>query len=255
MRYSTAALLLTLAGLGCGLDVTIGDPKSKCSVTDRGKWRDSGLGESEVLDPRCPVVVTFNDYPTLYSVDVVANDFSKLSPSPIVLLSFFDNNSDPIPPDVVHKDLIFGFNGNVAQLIGSYYAAHASGVSEGNDFGRPRLPLSTFVGGYRDTARAEVFLRYKFHSQATVAGPDVGSTTEAVIVSADADGEFRPITYEWWIDGTHQGPPSDVFSINHVFETAGAHSVRVVVRANDGHVYDLTKYIEITPCPNGEIIC
>ncbi len=255
MRYSVAVFMVVLTMAACGFNIEVNDPKSQCIVADRAKWRSSGLGESEVADPYCKVTILVNDQLTGYTINVFANDLSKLQSIPRAIVSFFDTNTDPIPPDIVHKDKSWGFNGNVSQLIGSYYAAHVTGPTQGIDYARVRVPLSTYTGVYPDTARAEAFLAYKFHSQATVIGPDVGSNTEAVNVAADASGEFRPITYEWWIDGAHQGSPSSQSTIDHLFSAVGSHTVRVVVRANDGHVYDLTKYIEITPCPNGEIIC
>lgn len=247
--------MVVVAMAACGFNIEVKDPKSECIVADRAKWRSSGLGESEVAQPHCPVTILLNDQLTGYTINVFANDLSKLQSIPRAIVSFFDTNTDPIPPVIFHKDIGWGFRGNVSQLIGSYSAAHVVGPRTGIDFARVRVPLSTFIGVYPDTARAEAFLEYEFHSQATVIGPDVGSNTEAVNVTADASGEFRPITYEWWIDGVNQGSPSNQSTIDHLFSAVGSHAVRVVVRANDGHVYDLTKYIEITPCPNGEILC
>ncbi len=254
MRDSVAVSMVVVAMAACG-DLVINDPQSACAVADRGKWRTSGLGESEVAAPFCPVTVSWNAFPKQYTINVWANDMSKLNSIPRAIVSFFDLNGAPVLPDAFHKDQIRGFNGNVSQLMGTYNAAQAVGPTTGIDFARVRVPLATFIGVNPDTARAEAFLAYKFHAQAKVIGPDVGSNTEAVNVTADASAEFRPITYEWWIDGVHQGSPSNQSTIDHLFSAVGSHAVRVVVRANDGHVYDLTKYIEITPCPNGEIIC
>ncbi len=248
-------MLSFAAAAACGVDIGYPDPVSKCTVFDRGKWASSGLSQSEVTQPFCPNIVTFYEYSTQYGMNVFANDPSKLSFVPVVVISFFNNKGNPIKPDVQHKDRIWGFSGNVAQVLGLYSAATDTGVGSGADYARARVTLATYSGGAVDSARAEAVLTYKFHSPSFIVGPDVGSTTEAVTVGADATAEYRPVTYEWWVDGVHQGAAGDLASINHLFSEPGSHAVRVVVRANDGHVYDLTKYIQITPCPNGEIIC
>jgi hypothetical protein len=227
------------------------DPQSNCTVFDRGKWLSSSLSQSNVQQPFCPHVIGTNSQATGYSINVIASDLSKLRPAPYAIVSFFNNSGLPIPPDISHKDRAFGFNGNTAQVWGIYLAASVVGPVIGSDYARVRVTLVAI----NDSARSEAALLYKFHSSPAVTAPSTGSTFQPVVVAVDASAEIRPITYEWWIDGAHQGPPSSTSSLNHLFSQAGGHSVRTVIRANDGHVYDVTKYIEIYPCPNGEIIC
>lgn len=250
------AALGVIGALACTVGYDTTDPQSNCVVTDVGGWVANSLDESSVTSPVCPVIVTGHDQSIFLGMNVIAQDPSKISQSsPIVRLSMFDANVQPIPPDAFHKDLTAPFSGGTAQVLVTYYAAHAASITSGNDMARVRVPLATFTSGNRDTARSQVYLRFRFHSQAGAQGPSWVQPNINIAVFADAGGEFRPITYQWWIDGVSQGGAGAASNLTTSFATIGTHSVRVLVTADDGHTYDLVHYVEVSPCPNGEIIC
>ncbi len=251
MRHivSGLACAVSIVSMGCGINIGYPDPQSKCTVIDRGKWVSTGLGQSNVANPYCAVIVTFNDYPQSYLINVIASDMTKIG-FPVVRVSFVDANTAPIPPDYIHQDKQFAFAGNTAQAFGSYYAAHAGNANGNKDYARVRVPLLAFG----DSARAEAILDYRFHAQSTVSAPETATPNQAVTVVADALSEFRPSTYQWWIDGVSQGPAGSLSVLTTTFPS-GPHSVRVVMQAADGHSYDITKYITVENCPGGQIFC
>lgn len=251
MKAIDRTLLVSLALVvsGCGFGITY-DSQSKCSVQDLGKWNATGLSQSNVQQPMCPVVVSINSSPTSYLINVIASDLTKLQGAAVALLSFFNTHNDVVPGGG-QQNLIFGFNGNTAQLFGSYYAASYVGPTTGNDYGKVRLPLHA-VG---DSARSQAILMYKFHGASILSGPPTAPPSQSVTIFADASAEYRPITYQWWIDGASQGGAGSSSTLTTSFAAQGSHSVRAVVHANDGHVYDQTVYIDVQPCPGGQISC
>jgi hypothetical protein len=245
----SAAMFLGILQGQCNVGSPQSHPPDDCLIVDQGKWQQTQLGGSGVEEPLCPVIVTFHEWPKSYSMNIIASNPALISGGP-GKITWYDNRLRLIGAPQQQHTLVF-WNGNTAQPWGTVFMATDSQHTTGEMYDHGRIAIPRVMAN--DTARGEALLRYQFHAQAGASFPTLGSTNQSMVFVIDAMAEFRPISYQWFVDGVNQGINGGTFST--VFSQPGTYFVRGKSTANDGHVLDQTVTVEITPCPNGEIIC
>lgn len=233
-----------LASLGCGAGGGIVfNPESQCHIVNRHLWIESGLSGSQVEDPKCPVLISWNGLLTNYSFLVPADDLSKLHGTRYGRVAFYDHQLNLISG--MNQHVAFFWNGSIGQVFGAYLAGSDSsgaGKYQGTDYGRIRVYLAT-----GDSARAEVFLDYRHRFPAILSGPTLGESGEWLSFNVDASSEYRPVLYEWFVNDASQGAAAPhAYNFGASFPDTGQHEVRV--RVTPGHTispYELPIAIEI----------
>jgi hypothetical protein len=247
LMFSLAASVVILQQ--CGVGSPQPHPPSACLVVDQGKWQQTQLGGSTVTEPTCPVIVTFHEFPKTYTMNIVAGNPSLISGGP-GKITWYDNLITLIGAPQQQHTAVF-WNGNTAQPWGTVFMATDSIHTSGEMYDHGRVAIPRVLPN--DTARGEALLRYQFHQQAGSTFPTLGSINQGVAFIIDASAEFRPINYQWYVNGVNQQLNAGTF--NAVFSQPGSYTIRGKSTANDGHILDRTVTVEITPCPNGEIFC
>lgn len=215
-----ATFACVVLALSCqGIGISYQDPTSKCFIVDQAKWVASNLGSSSVVDPYCDqIVYQYADFKQ-YALNIVAGVPSKVNGG---RYAFYDNAGRLVGYPTLQNQYFF-FSGGTASLSGWYNAASDSAHSAGTDYARVRVYLTAFP---YDSARAQAALTYRFRSPAVIGGPTLGVTSQNMNFVIDAVGEYRPVTYEWFIDGASQGAASaGAYSFSKSWASAGTHTV------------------------------
>jgi len=235
------------------LQLPVTDPRYHCKTVATNSTAVNSLASIQVnnTDPGwCPVIIegVGNVKFQSYSSDVQLNT-AVLDPArPRVLTTFANANN------VTQKSVIFGFtnlNGvSYTTAVGDYTAGTAGNVTTKRDFAH--TTIYTTLG----PATGDVWLDYDYKANPTMSGATSQSNGH-IVMTANTPRVQQPVSYQWWINGALQGPPSgypDYYQQKTKdVSQPGTYTFKAVIIDHNNNSYTISRSVTVTAvCPTGK---
>jgi hypothetical protein len=249
-------VMVVAAHMACNtLQLPTTDPRYKCQTAPTNATWVNKLASIQVdnTDPRwCPIIIetgvgttAFQSYAS--NVELIA---SALSPSMPRIDYSFANANNVVQSTGVKFFTTVGTQA-VATVLGAYEVGTAGNVTTKRDYAHNTI--YTTAG----PATGDVWLDYNYKANPTISG----ATSQAnghIRMTANTPRVQQPVTYQWWLNGVLQGPPTGSSNYYQIWgkevTRVGVYTFKAVVIDKRNTSYTLTRSVTVTAvCATGKI--